>query len=360
MHDKKIRRRKKRHKEERFYSVVKYLLIAAILLFVILGGLLITQIRNNHNSEPAAAAITEQTDTAHVDDKSTELSNSDTKMEKKVLEVYYIDVGQGDAALLRMGEHAAMIDVGSSTEEEKLVDFLHGQNITKLDYLIFTHGHEDHTGNAENLMTNFEYVKELAGKINIKVNNVILDFDTDEGAAMRAKSVAEGLEIPIITPKRGDSFPLGDAEITILMERNTELEQSDNQVTNVNNQSLAIKVTYGENEFLFYGDGEKAYEDYLIENNIDIQADVLKVAHHGHESSNNREVLDIINPRFAVISSGLYMDTADKGTESGIKFPSDSVVSYFSARYIPTFYTNTCGTIKAESNGKELQWSISK
>ncbi len=291
---------------------------------------------------------------------------SEEKGEKEMpdiagLEVHFIDVGQGDGALLLSGRHAAMIDVGSSSAgKTDVVKYLEERNIDKLDYLIFSHGHEDHTGASY----------EIFWKSDIEVEQAVCDFgNKEEGNVVMAESSLLEKGIPVLPAKTGDSFQMGDVTFQVLMGREPELEEKDSvetdsqesqestkasgeELSSVNNQSLAILVSYGDTSFLFYGDGETAYEKLLATHCQGIApVTVLKAAHHGGNTSTQDEILDVLKPKHVVVSSE---------APSRYGFPSPKVLERLEQRDIPVYCTYQLGTIVVKSDGTSVEFITEK
>lgn len=339
------------------YRVEKLIMIGivvgVILIVILTGYFFSSQYGKGVKSEETVTAefqptdsdekLTEETET--VEGSEEERENEDgyvegTKETRKVMKVQFIDVGQGDATLIQCGGKAIMIDTGSSEAENDILQYLEEQKVENLDYLILSHGHEDHMGRGCDILEKVE------------VGHVICDFGNQEGYVQRLNNYIKDMEIDLIKPRAGQNFQVGAFEFTILMGRNSDLAfEEELEVTNVNNQSLAVKVKHGENSFLFYGDGEKEYEQLMVEQGLDIGSTVLKVPHHGAAASSTDIALDNIKPRYAVISSA---------PQEAFGYPSNEVLLRFAIRQITTFYTNKRGSITAVSDGTSISWTAEK
>lgn len=265
--------------------------------------------------------------------------------EEEVLEVHFIDIGQGDASLIKCGGCAMLIDTGSADPEARrserdLIEYLRQNEVEKLDYMLLSHGHEDHMGRACDVLDQLE------------VENVICDFGNDEGYVQRLQGVLqekeESGECSVIVPQEGEEFALGGATVRILTGRLEDFPEAATETERVNNQSIGVKIIYGNRSFLFYGDGEASYETYLLENDIDIKADVLKVAHHGAAVSTSQEILEKVHPEYTVISSA---------TQEDFGFPQLEVLMRLAAIQNTTFYTNKQGCIIASCDGEYISWT---
>jgi len=294
-----------------------------------------------HLDEESEEGQVQETEEAQEREETEETEEAGEKEDsQEQLVVHFIDVGQGDATLLTCGGEAMLLDTGSADPEARrserdLLAYLEENGVERLDYLLLTHGHEDHMGRACDVLEAME------------VDKVLCDFGNQEGYVQRLEQMLEDQEMEVIAPQAGQEYPLGEAVIHIVTGRLTDLEDAGTETGRVNNQSIGVKVTYGENSFLFYGDGEAAYEKYLLDCGEDIRADVLKVPHHGAAVSCCQEILEKVSPQYAVISSAKQEDFG---------FPAAETLLRLTAGQITTFYTNRQGNVVAASDGETIRW----
>ncbi|MBW9151279.1 ComEC/Rec2 family competence protein [Clostridium estertheticum] len=212
---------------------------------------------------------------------------------------HFIDVGQGDCALIQVNNKNLLIDSGTSDSKQKLIRYLKKNNITKLDYIVATHPHEDHIGGMASVIKNFEVGEFYAPKAitSTQTFNDMID-------ALRAKN----LKIKIATPNI--SLNLGPNATCVML--------SPNKTTydNLNNYSCTLKISYKNSTYLFTGDIETQAEQELIANDYDLSAQVLKVAHHGSKTSSSKEFLAKVSPKIAVISCGIDNDYGHPNRET--------------------------------------------
>jgi competence protein ComEC len=207
------------------------------------------------------------------------------------VQVHYIDVGQGDCALILTPEKAVLIDSGDVDYPDKVIQYLNKLKIKKLDLIIATHAHADHIGGMDKIIETFEVGKLLIPELpaalvpNTKVFTRML-LACDENDVERGYA------------RVGDNFDLGNSQLQILA------PHEDFTIADINNSSIVAKLIHGDNKFLFTGDMEKAAENDLLARKSDISANVLKVAHHGSASSSQRKFLDAVGGEHAVISVG--------------------------------------------------------
>ena len=216
--------------------------------------------------------------------KTTEEVLSSTDTEGKLI-VHFIDVGQGDAILLETDNYAAMIDTVDYRGDE-VVPYLIEHGIDALDLAIITHPHADHIGQLDTLMYNID-VEE------VWMNGHQHDTQTFE----RVIDAILDTDAYYDEPRAGDTYELGDALITVL---HPTVLSGD-----LNNDSIVLKVEFGEVSFLFAGDAESDAEFEMVNSGYDLSADIVKVGHHGSDTSSSASFLDQVNPDVAVYMAGI-------------------------------------------------------
>ena len=204
---------------------------------------------------------------------------------KQNLKVYFFDVGQADSILVMNEGKTMLIDAGNNIDGEMLVQNLKTLGITRIDYLIGTHPHEDHIGGLDNIIKNFEIGTIYMPKVqaNTKTFEDVLD-------AVKEK------ELTITTPKINDTFTIGQVECQVLA--------VDNNAKNLNLASIVIQMKFDDMTYLFTGDAEKEVEEKMLKATKDIKANILKVGHHGSNTSSSKEFIQAVAPEIAVISVG--------------------------------------------------------
>jgi len=154
-------------------------------------------------------------------------------------------------------------------------------------------------------------------------------------------SAIQNKGMQITTPVPGDSFKLGQADCKILAPNSSSYED-------VNNYSIVIKVTFGNNTFMFDGDAEQLSETEMLNKGFDVKADVLKVGHHGSSSSTSDEFLKKVNPKYAVISCGVNNDYGHPHKETMERLKSSGIAVY---------RTDESGTIICTSDGNNISFN---
>ena len=257
----------------------------------------------------------------------------DTSKPEGTLEVHYIDVGQGDATLIKCGSHAMLIDGGNNNKGTTVQLYLKKQGVESLDYVIGTHPDADHIGCLDVIVYKYN------------CDTVIMpDYEKDTKTYQELVDVIHDKNMKITYPVVGEQYALGEAKFTIIA------PNSNSYGGNANDYSVAILLEYGKNRFLFTGDAEETSEAEMLTNGIDISADVYKVAHHGSRSASTQEFLNAVHPKYAVISCG-------EGNSYG--HPHAEVLNRLRSMGVEVFRTDEQGSIIASSDGENINWNCS-
>ena len=257
----------------------------------------------------------------------------DTSKPEGTLEVHYIDVGQGDATLIKCGSHAMLIDGGNNNKGTTVQLYLKKQGVESLDYVIGTHPDADHIGGLDVIVYKYNCEKVI-----------MPDYEKDTKTYQELVDVIHDKNMKITYPVVGEQYALGEAEFTIIA------PNSNSYGGNANDYSVAILLEYGKNRFLFTGDAEEASETEMLSNGIELSADVYKVAHHGSRSASTQEFLNAVRPKYAVISCG-------EGNSYG--HPHAEVLNRLRSMGVEVFRTDEQGSIIASSDGENITWNCS-
>ena len=247
------------------------------------------------------------------------------------LEVHFLDVGQGDATLIRCGDAAMLIDAGNNSWGDDVRDYLEYQGIGDLDYVIGTHPDADHIGGLDVVMEAFD-----CGTV------IMPDYEKDTQTYTDVTDVMEEKGYELTLPQVGMVYELGEAAFTIVAPNG---EYGDN----ANDYSVGILLEHGENRFLLTGDAEEDSEADMLDNGIDLSADVLKAAHHGSRTANTEAFLERVNPEYVVISCG-------EGNSYG--HPHAEVLNRLREMGIGVFRTDEEGTVVATSDGAGITFNV--
>ena len=266
------------------------------------------------------------------------LADSPAETLNAELSVHFIDVGQGDCSLIRSGDTTVLIDGGELGSEEKIKSYLEAQNITRLDYVIATHPHSDHIGGLPEILGDFDIGQIILPKV---PDSIVPTTQIYEKLLLAIQE--KGLKITRAVP--GTEYDLGGMSKLKLL--GPLSEDSDN----LNNYSIVCRLVSGDNSFLFTGDAEKEEEEDLLISGEDLRADVLKVAHHGSNSSSTTAFLNAVKPEYCMISVG---------AENSYGHPGAEAVGRLEKFTGEIYRTDLLGTIVAHWDGNGLTFTTEK
>ena len=237
------------------------------------------------------------------------------------LEIFFFDVSHGDSFLIRLNNKSMLIDCGDSLQGGKVLSNLNYLEIKKLDYLIITHFHYDHSGGCKDILKN------------IKINDILVCDKKEDNSQFDNKSYSLIMnnKEKIIIPKINDVFSFDDASFKIL--------NNGSKKSNLHENSMVFKFSFKNINILFTSDCDN--EELLLDK--DIKSDILKVAHHCGKKGLSDEFLKKVNPKIAVISVG---------PEEG--YPKKEGLNQLKKHKIPVYRTDFHGNIIITSNGKSI------
>lgn len=243
------------------------------------------------------------------------------------LYVHYIDVGQGDCELICCDGEYMLIDAGVPDAGDTVVEYLKNHSIDKLTYLVCTHPHADHCGGLDAVVESIE-VETVFTSPYIGENK---SYEYFENAVYAA-----GLDFTV--PELGEVFYLGEAKFRFL----GPLEDYEN----VNDDSLVMRLEYGDTSFLFTGDMTSNAEHDLLDEGLKVDCDVLKVGHHGSSGSSCYQFLYEASPTIGVISCAV-------GNDYG--HPHKETISRLSDAEVTVYRTDLDGTVIIFSDGMHVE-----
>lgn len=245
--------------------------------------------------------------------------------------IHFIDVGQADAALVECDGHYILIDGGNKADSSKIYSVLKKAAVPKLDIIVGTHAHEDHIGG-------------IPGAFNYTTADLTLCPVTsyDSEAFEDFKKYAEKNGGGITVPKPGDTYPLGSATVEIL---------GLNGGSDINDTSIILRIVYGETSFLFAGDAEREAEQMVLATGADLSATVLKVGHHGSDSSTTYPFLRSVMPQYAVISVGV---------DNSYGHPTEDTLSRLRDAGVQVLRTDMQGSIYCTSDGEKVTFTTER
>lgn len=287
---------------------------------------------DSSSSEPIADASSEVSSQIS-DDASSEVSGNssgDDSSAEAHMEVHFLDVGQGLSILAMSEDEVLIYDGGDRSSSDFVVSYLKKQGVEKIDYLISSHYDSDH-------------VSGLIGCLNVfDVETVIgADYVHNSSLYESFQKAVTNKDLTVTHPKVGTSYNFGTGTFTIL--------SPDTTYSDSNNNSVAIKLTNGDTDFIFMGDAESESESAMISSGIDLSCDVLCLGHHGSASSTSWDLLQASVPEFAIISCG---------ADNAHGHPHEETMEKLSSMEIPVFRTDMQGTITAVSDGSSIEWNV--
>lgn len=247
--------------------------------------------------------------------------------------VYFLDVGQGDSELICLpnGTHV-LIDTGTTDGADELVSYIKNLGITKIDYLIATHPHEDHIGGMTAVISTFE------------IGNIYMP----KVAANQVPTTKCYENMLNAISKKGLKITQSKGGMTVLNSGNTKLEffaPNGSKYNDLNSYSIVAKFTFGSNRILFTGDADTDSEKEMLKNGYDLKCDILKCGHHGSSTASSTAFLKAVDPQYAMISCGVNNDYGH---------PHKAVLDRLNKMKIAIYRTDLQNTILARCTGSSI------
>jgi len=253
---------------------------------------------------------------------------------KKDLTVTFIDVGQGDAILVRsLNGSTMLIDAGPPTYGQKIVNYLKKAGISSIDIFVVTHPHADHIGGALDVLNNFDVGKvyDPAYPHTSKTyENFLLAIDRKN--------------IDYKVARRGGTIPFDDSVSVRILHPGKVMDDG-------NNSSIVLKLDYGSVSFVFAGDAEVEAEQEILRHYNSIPAEVLKVGHHGSSTSTSSAFLSAVSPDYAVIMVGV---------DNPYGHPHSETLSKLKAAGVKVYRTDLHGTVILKTDGSTISITTEK
>ena len=244
-----------------------------------------------------------------------------------MLKIHFLDVGQADCILVQSGALFALIDAGNNADSGIILQYLKSLGIRRFEYVVGTHPHEDHIGSLDTIINTYDIGKIIMPKVQATTNTFedLLDSITAKG-------------LKVTTPLPGSIYNLGDVELQILAPNSSSYEET-------NDFSVVSRIVFGNTSFLLTGDAESVSEQEMINKGYALQADVLKVGHHGSTSSTTTAFLSKVKPTYAVICVG---------ADNTYGHPSSSILQRLNNAGVTVYRTDIYGTVVITSDGQDL------
>ncbi len=250
------------------------------------------------------------------------LSGSAVGAGTEVLDIYFIDVGQGDSTLIHQpGKCAVLVDAGSARKAHSVLDLLQDNAISTLDYAIVTHPHEDHFGGMRMVLE-----KAMIAQLVDNGKERFEEIGFEEYQKLKS-------ELSYSTMIAGDSFACGDIRVDVLHPAKAYITPK-----NANDSSLALRITYHDFTLLLMGDVSGDGERSMLEDGEVPEASIIQLGHHGAEDSTSAELLTRVKPEVAIISVS---------EPNGIGAPANVVLDRLQEYRMRVFRTDHEGTIHA-------------
>ena len=257
----------------------------------------------------------------------------DSKVPKdSELMISYMDVGQGDAAYIKVNGNDILIDAGPRSNSKELLEQLKAKNIDDFELVIATHPHEDHIGGMVDVFKEYEVKAFYSPKIThtTKTYENLVKAVKDEG--LKTKELKGGMVIDL-----GEG-----AKFDVFTPQKSEYEE-------LNDYSPIMKLSFGDTSYLFTGDAEKlAEEEALAKYKTSLDSDVIKFGHHGSSSSSSNAFIEAVSPKYGIISCA-------KDNKYG--HPHSETLDIIKKYNIKTFRTDTDGEIILTSDGKSINFN---
>lgn len=270
---------------------------------------------------------------------ATQQSTTDgqTQTVNGTVDVHFINVGQSVSTLIvgPSGE-TMLVDTGHYRDDgEHVLEYLKAHNITRIDYLVTSHNDADHIGGNAQVI---EYYETQANGIGAVYDPGIAASTQTYEAYLDA---VEQHNVTLYETRAGDQIPFEGVNVSVLGPPEPYLEDGAR-----NENSIVLKLGFGQTSFLLTGDAEKAEEEYLVDtydNRLNVT--VLKAGHHGSASSTGTALLDAAAPKAVIVSSGW---------NNQYGHPANETLERLAARNLPTYWTATHGNIVLTSNGTQV------
>ena len=239
-----------------------------------------------------------------------------------------LEVGKADCLVLQCDGESMIIDGGNNDDEDYILAQLDALGIEWFKYLVNTHPHEDHLGSLDAVTYYFPIQQAILSP----KEHTTANYE-------RLLTALEDREVPVHIAQRGDTFQLGGATLTVLSPaENAEYE-------GYNDWSVVLMAQYGDVRFLLMGDAEKPVEGDLLDSGDDLRADVIKIGHHGSQTSSKKSFLSAVSPTWALI-------TCDRTVEAGE--PNAKVSGYLDDLGVETLRTDLSGVITVYTDGTDV------
>ena len=210
-------------------------------------------------------------------------------------EIHFIDVGQGDATLIKVGTKNILVDTGDRDADDALFAYLDSKSVTEIEYFVITHYDSDHFANATKVLDNYD-VKKVLVPDQVKTTKTYETFIDKVEEQVASKDI----EVLNANEMIGEKITVESLELTVLAPLKNNYKDS-------NDYSVCLMARYGNKRVLLTGDAEKEAEEDIVEKykGTELECDVYKMGHHGSRTSSSQALLDKATPDYVVVSCGV-------------------------------------------------------
>lgn len=250
------------------------------------------------------------------------------------LAVYFLDVGQADAAIVALPDGKSMlVDAGNRADADKVLTSLWTYGFGKLDYVVGTHPHEDHIGAMADVL------------LNVPVGTVLMPEKTTNTATF--ENVLDAIEEKGLEAKYARPGRLLEGEDYFV----DVLAPLDTSGDDLNEASVVLRMAFDDKAVLLTGDATEEVESLILQSGAKVEADVLKVGHHGSDTSSSEAFLRAVSPKVAVVSVG-------EGNTYGHPVP--AIMNRIESMGIQIYRTDINGDICYQTDGQNEEWRLQK
>lgn len=255
----------------------------------------------------------------------SENGNNSQALSNTLMKVHFIDVGQGDSIFIELPDKKTMlIDAGEASYRQTVESYIKKLGYLKINYIVGTHPHTDHIGGLAYIISNFEVEKVFMSpktsisKTYVNLLNVIKEMGLSTNYLSAGNNIIDidNLKISVLAPNK--EYP------------------------DANNNSIVLKIVYNNNKFLFMGDAEKTSEKDILS---DVSADVIKIGHHGSDTSSSENFVNRVKAKYVIISVG---------KDNQYNHPNSVVLDRWIASGAKIYRTDINGNIVVISDGNEI------
>ena len=269
------------------------------------------------------------------DKKPTEPTDVPNDVPVKGTEIHVLSLGKADCILILADGEAMLIDTGYREQGDRIVGYLKELGVKQLKYVVLTHGDKDHIGGMEKVLRSFS------------VGQVFLSPKKESSSEYRAMAAAlTDTGTPYSFPELLTQFTLGKGVFTVLGPGEKALKDGSD-----NDASLVLRYTYGNRSALFMGDALKKTEKEMQDNGYELQAEILKIGHHGREDATQKKFIKSVAPEYAVICCGNSIGDDEKGE------PDADVLRVLPSFSVNVYRTDEKGTVVFASDG-DMNWEV--